>query len=128
MGGPFWARKDEAAWSAPKGGVEPFESADAAAEREFLEETGLHAPAGQRLSLGDVRQRSGKVVRLWAVAAELDITDFRPGTIELEWPRGSGRLLRIPEIDRLEWTPVSTARARLVAGQRAFLERLEAAV
>ena len=128
MGGPYWARKDAAAWSAPKGGVEPGESAEAAAEREFFEETGLTPPKGPRLPLGDVRQRSGKTVRLWAVEADLSLDAFTPYLIDLPWPRGSGRTISIPELDRVEWVPVSLAAERLVAGQRPFITRLTSAL
>ncbi|MDG4862608.1 NUDIX domain-containing protein [Streptomyces sp. T-3] len=124
MGGPFWARRDEAAWSIPKGEYGDDEGPEAAAVREFTEELGLPAPAGPYLPLGEVRQAGGKTVTVWAVEADLDPAAVVPGTFELEWPRGSGRIQEFPELDRVAWLPVEQARDKLVAGQRAFLDRL----
>ena len=124
MGGPFWARRDDGAWSIPKGEYDSDEDALAAAEREFAEELGIAAPAGARIELGEVRQPSGKVVTVWAVEAEVDLAGFQPGTFELEWPRGSRRIRTFPEIDRAEWFDLDTARVKLVSGQVAFLDRL----
>jgi predicted NUDIX family NTP pyrophosphohydrolase len=128
MGGPFWAAKDAGAWSVPKGEYEPDEQPVAAARREFLEELGLPAPDGPLIDLGDVRQSGGKVVSVWAVRGDLDPAAVRPGTFEMEWPRGSGRLQTFPEIDRVAWLALDDARARIVGGQRAFLDRLAEAV
>jgi predicted NUDIX family NTP pyrophosphohydrolase len=123
-GGPFWARKDDGAWSIPKGeyvdGDDPWQ----AAQREFAEELGLPLPAGPPLDLGAVKQAGGKVVTAFAVQGDLDITDARSNTFELEWPRGSGRLREFPEVDRVGWFPVAQARTKLLKGQRAFLDRL----
>lgn len=124
MGGPFWAAKDAGAWSVPKGEYEPDEEPMDAARREFLEELGLPAPDGPLMELGEVRQSGGKVVSVWAVRAELDPAAVAPGTFQMEWPRGSGRLQSFPEIDRVAWLALDDARARIVAGQRAFLDRL----
>lgn len=124
MGGPFWARKEKAAWSVPKGEYEPDEDPLAAARREFVEELGLPVPAGELLDLGEVRQPSGKVVAVWAVEGDLDPADVVPGTFELEWPSGSGRMREFPELDRVEWCGLELARERLVTGQRVFLDRL----
>ena len=124
MGGPFWARKEKAAWSVPKGEYEPDEDPLAAARREFVEELGLPVPAGELLDLGEVRQPSGKVVAVWAVEGDLDPADVVPGTFEMEWPSGSGRMREIPELDRVEWCGLELARERLVTGQRVFLDRL----
>ena len=126
MGGPFWARQDDRAWSIPKGEYERGEDALAAAEREFAEELGIAAPDGPRIALGELRQPSGKVVTVWAVEADVDLAGFDPGTFELEWPRGSGTIQAFPEIDRAEWFGLATARAKLVSGQVPFLDRLPA--
>jgi len=124
MGGPFWLSRRAAAWSAPKGGVEPGERPEAAAEREYREETGLEPPQGPRVPLGDAVQRSGKTVRLWAVEADPDLAGFRPCTFSMEWPRGSGRILDVPELDRLAWVTPAEAETLLVAGQRPFIARV----
>lgn len=123
-GGPFWARKDDGAWSLPKGEYADGEDPWAVAQREFHEELGLPVPAGPRADLGAVRQPGGKVVTAFAVGADLDVTDTRSNTFEMEWPRGSGRMREFPEVDRVGWFPVARARAKLLAGQRTFLDRL----
>jgi predicted NUDIX family NTP pyrophosphohydrolase len=124
MGGPFWARKDAAAWSIPKGECEPDEEPLAAARREFQEELGLPVPEGELVELGEVRQSGGKVVTAWALAGDLDPADVVPGTFEMEWPRGSGKLKEFPEIDRAAWFDLATAEEKIVAGQRPLLWRL----
>ena len=121
MGGPFWARKETAAWSAPKGGLEPGEDALTAALREFQEETGIAPPPPPYRDLGTARQRSGKVVRLFAADAEVDLDAFMPGTFPMTV---RGRTFEVAEIDRLRWVPVEEARTLLVAGQVPFLDRL----
>jgi predicted NUDIX family NTP pyrophosphohydrolase len=123
MGGPFWARKDDGAWSVPKGLIEDSEEPVAAARREFQEELGLPAPEGELLPLGEVKQ-SGKTVTLWAVEGDLDPADVVPGTFELEWPPRSGKTRQFPEVDRVAWFGVDDARVKLVKGQRPFLDRL----
>jgi predicted NUDIX family NTP pyrophosphohydrolase len=127
MGGPYWARKDEGGWSVPKGEHGPDEEPLAAAAREFAEELGLPAPdlAGA-VPLGEVRQSSGKVVAVWALAGDLDPAEVVPGTFALEWPPRSGRLQQFPELDRVAWLAPDAARAALVAYQRPFVDRLEA--
>jgi predicted NUDIX family NTP pyrophosphohydrolase len=124
MGGPFWARRDEGAWTVPKGEHEPDEQPEAAARREFEEELGHPPPDGELLPLGEVRQTGGKVVTVWAVEGQVDPAAVVPGTFEMEWPRGTGRLQTFPELDRVAWWGVDEARARLVTAQRAFLDRL----
>jgi predicted NUDIX family NTP pyrophosphohydrolase len=123
-GGPFWARKDEGAWSIPKGeyaiGDDPWESA----VREFTEELGLAPPDGSRIELGEVKQSGGKVVTVFAVGADLDVTDSRSNTFEMEWPPKSGRLQAFPEVDRVAWVSVDTARVKLLKGQAPILDRL----
>lgn len=125
-GGPFWAGKDDGVWSVPKGEYSDGEDSWTAARREFSEETGLSLPAGIRVDLGRARQPSGKVVSVFAVRGDLDVTGARSNTFELEWPKGSGTLLRVPEVDRVGWFPLARARVKLIEGQRIFLDRLAA--
>ena len=124
MGGPLWARKDDRAWSLPKGEYDDTEDAYAAARREFAEELGSEPPAGEPLPLGEVRQSGGKVVTAWALAGDLDVTTVRSNDFVLEWPPRSGRTQRFPEIDRAAWFPPEVARAKLVAAQAEFVDRL----
>jgi predicted NUDIX family NTP pyrophosphohydrolase len=124
MGGPFWARKDAGAWSLPKGEYEPDEEPRAAARREFEEELGAPPPLDGWVDLGEVRQSGGKVVTAWAVEGDFDPERLAPGTFELEWPKGSGRLREFPEVDRVAWFGLGEVGPRLVASQRAFLDRL----
>ena len=123
-GGPFWARKDDGAWSIPKGEYTDDEDPWQAARREFAEELGLPVPDGQRVDLGEIRQSAGKVVTAFAVAADLDVTETLSNTVELDWPRGSGRLRDFPEVDRVEWVRLEVARVKLLAAQTVFLDRL----
>ena len=123
-GGPFWARKDDGAWSIPKGEYDANEDPWEAARREFAEELGCPAPDGSRRDLGTSKQPSGKVLTVFAVSADLDVTAFRSNTFELEWPKGSGRLREFPELDRVAWLPITDAHAKLLKGQRVFLDRL----
>jgi predicted NUDIX family NTP pyrophosphohydrolase len=130
MGGPFWARKDDAAWSVPKGEYADDEEALAAAQREFVEELGLPLPvdASQLVPLGEVRQPSGKRLTVWAAEGDLDPADVVPGTFPLEWPPRSGNVVEFPELDRVAWLSLDDARQRLVKGQRDFLDRLRRVV
>jgi predicted NUDIX family NTP pyrophosphohydrolase len=127
-GGPFWARKDDGAWSIPKGeyntGDDPWE----AARREFAEELGLAVPEGPRAELGQVRQAGGKVVTAFAVGADLDVTEACSNTFEMEWPPRSGRMQTFPEVDRVAWVSVEVARTKLLKGQLPILDRLVAAL
>ncbi|MDO5711390.1 MAG: NUDIX domain-containing protein [Micrococcales bacterium] len=126
MGGPFWARKDARAWTIIKGEFDPGEDEDdaqAVARREFAEEVGVEAPPAPWVDLGVVRQKSGKIVHAFAVRAP-DVEFVGSNEVVLEWPRGSGRLIRFPEVDRAEWMPLLAARDRLVAGQVPLLDRL----
>ena len=132
MGGPFWARKDEHAWSIPKGeygpGTDtPLDDPKAVAAKEFAEELGSPLPDGPDLELGSIAQ-SGKTVIAFARAADFDAASCRSNTFEVEWPPRSGRLQSFPEVDRAEWFDVDTARSKLVKGQVAFLDRLLAAL
>jgi predicted NUDIX family NTP pyrophosphohydrolase len=125
-GGPFWALRDDGAWSIPKGEYADGDDAWAAAQREFGEELGLPVPAGPRVDFGPLKQPSGKVVTAFAVRGDLDVTDARSNTFQLEWPKGSGRMREFPEVDRVAWFPVAQARTKLLKGQRAFLDQLMA--
>ncbi|HEY2057116.1 MAG TPA: NUDIX domain-containing protein [Amycolatopsis sp.] len=124
MGGPFWAKKDAASWSLPKGELEPDEEPEAAARREFTEELGLPAPDGEYRPLGEVKQSGGKVVTAWAVEGDLDPAAVEPGTFEMEWPPRSGRRQEFPEMDRVEWFGLTAAREKLLKGQLPLLDRL----
>jgi predicted NUDIX family NTP pyrophosphohydrolase len=128
MGGPFWARKDESAWSLPKGECEDGEDPLDAARREWTEELGLPVPDGEPVDLGEVRQKNGKRVRAWAVRGDLDPGSIVPGTFQTEWPPRSGRTATFPEVDRVAWVAPDVARVKLVAAQAAFVDRLEAAL
>ncbi|HKN92810.1 MAG TPA: NUDIX domain-containing protein [Thermoleophilaceae bacterium] len=125
MGGPFWARKDERAWSIIKGEYEEGEDPFEAACREFEEETGSSPPAGRTIELGEVRQRSGKRVVAWGIDGDFDPASVRSNTFTLEWPPRSGELREFPEIDRAEWVDLDTARRKLVKGQVPFVDALE---
>ncbi|MER5493052.1 NUDIX domain-containing protein [Streptomyces sp. NPDC002490] len=127
MGGPWWVGRDAGAWSVPKGEYAPPEEAWQAARREFREELGLAPPAGTAVALGETVQAGGKVVTVWAVEADLDPADVVPGTFTMEWPPRSGRTGTFPELDRVAWFGLDAARAALVKGQRAFVDRLAAA-
>ena len=123
-GGPFWARKDEAAWSIPKGEYTDEEDPWVAAQREFVEEIGLPVPEGPRVALPPVKQSGGKIVTAFAVAADLDVTDSVSNTFELEWPKGSGTIKEFPEMDRVAWFSVADAYVKLLKGQRPLLDHL----
>jgi predicted NUDIX family NTP pyrophosphohydrolase len=124
MGGPFWAGKDEAAWSIPKGQYDEGEPAEAAARREFTEELGLPVPDGEWVPLGELRLSSGKVITAWAIEADLDVDAVAPGTFLLEGPPNSGLVQEFPELDRAAWLDLAAARVKLVKGQRPLLDRL----
>ncbi|HEV7774237.1 MAG TPA: NUDIX domain-containing protein [Conexibacter sp.] len=126
-GGPFWARRDAGAWSIPKGEVDPGEEERACALRELEEETGAafrDAPAEAMLPLGEVRQKSGKVVSAWALEGDLDADAIVSMTFELEWPPRSGRLQTFPEVDRAGWFALPAARKKLLPAQAPFVDRL----
>ncbi|TMK94075.1 MAG: NUDIX domain-containing protein [Actinobacteria bacterium] len=127
-GGPFFAKKDEGSWTVLKGEADPGEELPAVARREFAEETGQQAPDDTMLELGEVRQRGGKTVVAWALAGDLDPAEARSNTFEVEWPPRSGRRREFPEIDRVEWFDLETARRKILLAQVPFLNRLEDAV
>lgn len=127
-GGPFWAKKDERAWSIPKGEFEPAtDDGWATAAREFTEETGLSVPDGEPVPLGEVRQ-SSKIVYVWALEATVDAGAVVSNTFEMEWPPRSGRMQAFPEVDCAAWFDLDTARVKLHEGQVAIVDRLVAAV
>ena len=124
-GGPLWAKRDEGAWSLPKGEYTEEEDALAAARREFTEETGFTA-SGDFLPLGSVTQKGGKVVTAWAIRFDADPALLRPHTIRVAWPPKSGRMLEIPEVDRAAWFGLDAARRALLPAQVPFIDRLAA--
>jgi predicted NUDIX family NTP pyrophosphohydrolase len=128
MGGPYWAKKDLGHWTIPKGEVEEGEELTGVARREFFEETGHEVPEAPLTPLGEIRQKSGKVVLGWAAEGDLDPADAVSNTYEMEWPPGSGRRAEFPEIDRVEWFGMKDARRKLKDAQVPFLDRLEAAL
>lgn len=125
MGGPFWAKKDQGAWTIFKGLPLPGEDLLAAARRETLEETGL-APAGPFLPLTPIRQAGGKRVQAWAASIDADPATLRSNATELEWPPRSGRHQSFPEIDRFAWLDLPEARRLIIRAQVALLDELQA--
>jgi predicted NUDIX family NTP pyrophosphohydrolase len=124
-GGPYWTRKDDGAWSIPKGEIEDGEDKLLAAKRETAEETGF-ALSGKFIRLPPVRQPSGKVIHPWAIEApKLDPAAIRSGTFEMEWPPRSGRIAAFPEVDRAAWFDWPQAQVKILAGQKPILERLK---
>jgi predicted NUDIX family NTP pyrophosphohydrolase len=124
-GGPFWQKRDDGAWSIPKGEIDDDETGPDVARREFHEELGAPAPDGGLIPLGQVRQAGGKVVSAWAVAGDVDVTQVRSNTFEVEWPPHSGKRREFPEVDRAAWFTLDAARTKLLPAQREFLDRLE---
>ncbi len=123
-GGPLFAARDLGAWSLPKGEYGSGEDPLVAARREFEEELGSPPPHGQAIDLGEVRLKSGKLVRAWAMSGDLDASTTHSNTCELQWPPRSGRMIEIPEVDRAEWFSLQEARRRINPAQVALLERL----
>lgn len=126
MGGPYFSKRDDGAWSIPKGEYGDDEAPLAAARREFAEELGLAPPPGTEQELGTVRQRNGKLVTAWALEADLDVSAISSNTFEIEWPPRSGRRRSFPEIDRAGWFDLATARRKMIVGQDGLLDRLSA--
>ena len=122
-GGPYWRKKDEGAWSIPKGEIDDGENAEVAARREFLEETGL-ALSGSLEPLGDIRQRGGKRVTAFAVNGDLDVEAIGSNTFEVEWPPKSGKMQSFPEIDRAAWFDLPAAHVKILESQRLLFYRL----
>ena len=126
-GGPFWAKKDAGAWSIPKGEYEDGDDPRACALREFEEELGTALPAGTELAeLGEVRQKSGKVITAYAAAGDLDADAITSNTFTIEWPPRSGRMQEFPEVDRAGWFGFDAAREKLNPAQAELLVRLAA--
>ena len=123
-GGPFWIGRDAGHWTIPKGEAGPGEELFDVALREFLEETGSPAPAGDPIPLGEIVQKSGKRVVAWAIEGDLDPATAMSNTFEIEWPPGSGRMETFPEIDRVAWCDPEGARVALKVAQVPFVERL----
>ena len=122
-GGPFWARKDDGAWSLPKGEYSDAENPLEAAKREFQEETGISVD-GDFLPLGELRQPGGKLITAWALEKDVDPTLVKSNLFSMEWPPKSGKTQAFPEVDRAAWFPISQARTKLLKGQLAFVDRL----
>jgi predicted NUDIX family NTP pyrophosphohydrolase len=122
-GGPFWAKKDAGAWSIPKGEYADDEDSLGAAKREFEEETDV-AINGDFISLGEVKQASGKVVKAWAVKHDLDPATLKSNTFRLEWPPRSGKIQEFPEVDAGAWFSLAVARGKIIKAQEEFLTRL----
>ncbi len=122
-GGPFWAKKDDGAWSIPKGEIGPGEAPLAAARREFAEETGLAAD-GEVIALAPIRQAGGKLVHAFAIAADLDPAAIRSNPFTMEWPPRSGAQREFPEIDRAGWFRLADARQKLLQSQLGLLDDL----
>ena len=127
-GGPAFRARDQGHWSVPKGEVEEGEMLEAVARREFEEETGHPVPDAPMISVGDTVQKGGKLVVAWAVEGDLDPAQATSNTFEMEWPPRSGRLLRVPEVDRAAFFGLDEARAAIVSYQRRFLDELEGIV
>ncbi|RYY61022.1 MAG: NUDIX domain-containing protein [Comamonadaceae bacterium] len=123
-GGPFWSRRDEAAWTLPKAEIHEGEDPLAAAQREFNEETGF-TPVAPFLPLGELRQKSGKRISAWAFEGDADPAQLRSNLFEMEWPPRSGRRKEFPEVDRVQWYGLETAARKLIAGQVPFLAALQ---
>jgi len=121
-GGPFWAKKDKAAWSIPKGEFDDNEEPLKAAKREFKEETGIEIN-GPIFELGQLRQPSRKVVHAWAVEGDCDTETIVSNTFEMEWPPKSGKYKKFPEVDRASWFTTEVAKEKLHKGQMDFVDR-----
>jgi predicted NUDIX family NTP pyrophosphohydrolase len=122
-GGPYWFRKDEGAWTIPKGEFEADEEPLSAATREFEEETGFEA-VGPFIELGTITQRGGKIVYAWAVEGDFDPSRIKSNTFSIEWPSGSGRQKDFPEIDKAGWFSIDEARIKMKPEQFELVERL----
>jgi predicted NUDIX family NTP pyrophosphohydrolase len=123
-GGPYWAKKDDGAWSLPKGEYVDGEDPLTVARREFAEELGQDAPAGAVTDLGEVRQAGGKRVRCFAVESDVDVSAIDSNEFELEWPPRSGQRQLFPEVDRAEWVSTDVARVKLLGGQVPLVDAL----
>ena len=123
-GGPFWAKKDLGAWSIPKGEYQEGEDPFAVARREFEEELGEAAPAGDAIELGELVQPSRKVITAFAIEGDFDPSRLKSNLFEMEWPPKSGLLQSFPEVDRAQWFTLDEACEKILPGQRPFIDRL----
>ena len=129
-GGPFWAKKDDGAWSIPKGEFNDGEDALAVARRELVEELGptarvlAAAPDDAFVALGEIKQKGGKLVTAFALEADFDVTQLASNSFELEWPPRSGRKRAFPEVDRAGWFTLDAARVKILVSQRTFVTRI----
>lgn len=122
-GGPFWAKKDIASWSIPKGIMEEGESLQETARREFKEETGVVID-GKLIELATIKQASQKIISAFTIELDVDITKFHSNTFEMEWPPKSGKMQEFPENDKAAWFKIELAKEKIFKGQRGFLEKL----
>jgi len=122
-GGPFWSRKDKAAWSIPKGEFDDLEAPLEAAKREFQEETGISV-TGDFIDLGEVKQPGRKIIYVWAVEGDCDPAAIKSNTFEMQWPPKSGKYKSFPEVDRAGWFSLGAAREKLHKGQVVLIDRL----
>jgi predicted NUDIX family NTP pyrophosphohydrolase len=127
-GGPFWSKKDDGAWFVPKGELTEGEEPLAAARREFREELGSDPPAGEPLALGTVKNKSGKLIYVWALEGELDVQSIQSNTFSLEWPPRSGKMREFPEVDRASFFALEAAAIKIHSAELPLLERLAALV
>jgi len=123
-GGPFWAKKEDGAWSIPKGEFEDDEEPLTAAKREFEEETGIKI-SGEFMELNPIKQKSGKIVYAWAVEGDIDPEKIKSNSFEIEWPPKSGKMKSFPEIDKAAWFNLSEAAAKINTGQLPLIKELE---
>ena len=126
-GGPFWRDRDAGAWTIPKGIVEAGEDLLDAARREFMEETSI-TPTGPFIPLGSVRQKAGKTIHAWGFEGNADPAAIVSNRMRTEWPRGSGRVIEFPEVDRAAWFDPATAKTKMNPAQAELVDRLEAAL
>jgi predicted NUDIX family NTP pyrophosphohydrolase len=124
MGSPWWAKKDKGAWSIPKGEYQEGDDPLANAKREFKEELSKEPPPGDLIELGTVEQSNNKTVIVWAVEGDLDVSNVKGNTFEIEWPPRSGKMQEFPEIDRAGWFSLGAAAEKLIPAQAEFLQRL----
>ena len=122
-GGPFWSKKDDGAWSIPKGEYSEEEEPFSVAKREFTEETGYEA-VGEFVPLKPIKQPSGKIVSAWAVEGDCDAGSIKSNFFTMEWPPRSGKQAEFPEVDRADWFAIKMAKRKILKGQRGFLEEL----
>lgn len=126
-GGPFWRDRDVGAWTIPKGIVESGEDLLDAAQREFLEETSIR-PVGPFIPLGSIRQKAGKTIHAWGWEGDADPATIVSNTMRTEWPRGSGRMIEFPEVDRCAWFDSEAAKSKMNPAQAELVDRLVAAL